>query len=168
MSESLTHIVEGAVGKEGIIIDCVAGGEIALWAPVTLAAAGTGEDLPRVTTTTTAADRKVLGVAVGPKRASGKAADAAGDLVKVQVFGRAKVKVDGTTAIAIGDGLVTKNAAGVAVKASALDAPSSYAEATVQAELDKLDAIFAVAWKASTADGDIIPCWILGPTPKFS
>jgi len=159
MSESLTHIVEGAIGKEGVLIDCVAGGAIDLWAPVILAAAGTGEDLPRVTTTTTANDPKVFGVAVS-KKDSGKAADAAGEIIKVCIWGRTKVKVDGTVNIAIGDCLVTTTTAGKAGKGDYTSADNTVGN--INAAILALAAVFAVALKASTADGDIIPCFVKG------
>lgn len=159
MTESMTAIVEGPIGTEGIVIDAVAAGAIDLWAPVVYAAAGSGEDLPRVNTTTTGSDVKVHGVVVGPKLASGKAADAAGDKVNIVVFGRCKLKVLGKTVnIAIGDGLVTSTTAGKAVKVDYSAADNLVA--TVNAAIKALAAVFAKALKASTADDDIIPVFV--------
>lgn len=151
MTESLTHIVEGPIGTEAIVIDAVAAGAIDLWHPVILAAAGTGEDLPRVNVTATANDPLVYGVVVGPKLASGKAADAAGNKVNIVRLGRCKCVVDGKTVnIAIGDALVTIVTTGHGAK---IDLTGTVNAALLQ----KLLAVFATALKASTADGDTIP-----------
>lgn len=159
MSESMAHIVEGAIGKEAVLIDAIAAGAIGMWAPVVLAAAGSGEDLPRVQETTIGSNVAVFGVAVGPKRTTGKAADAVGDLVKVCIYGRCKVKVDGATVnIAIGDSLVTSTVTGVAVKADFSSADNTVGN--INAAIKALAAVFAVALKASTANGDIIPCFV--------
>ena len=153
MTESMTAIVEGPIGTEGIVVSAVAAGAIDLWTPVVLAAAGSGEDLPRVNVTTTGADPLVHAVVVGPKLASGKAADAAGDKINILVFGRGKIKVNGNTVnIAIGDALVT-DTNGLGVK---LDITGSVNAALLQ----KMLAAFAKALKASTADGDIIPAFV--------
>lgn len=154
MSDQMPLIVEGPIGTEAVIVEAIANGAINLWYPVILASAGTGEDLPRVTQTTSGNDPLVYGVAVGPKRASGLAADAAGDKVLVCVFGRAKCIVAGKTVnIAIGDALVTEATNGRAVK---LDITG-----TVNATLlQKILAAFAKALKASSADGDIIPVFV--------
>lgn len=157
LTESMPHIVEGPIGTEAIVIDGVAAGAIDLWSPVILTAAGTGEDLPRVNTTTTAKDPLTYGVVVGPKLASGRAADAAGDKVNIVRRGRAKVKVNGkTTNIAIGDGLHTTTTAGIAVKA-AFDVTATVNQVNVNKAIRDAIAVFAVALKASTADADIIP-----------
>jgi len=94
VGELLPKIFEGPVGPEATVIDCIAAGAIDLWSPVVLVAPGTGEDLARVNTTTTLNDTAVYGVVVGPVRASGKAADVAGDKVNVCINGRCKVKVN--------------------------------------------------------------------------
>ena len=67
MTEYLSHIKQGAIGDEAIIIDAIADEAITMWSPVILVSAGTGEDLPRVEPTDTAADPKVIGVAVGQR-----------------------------------------------------------------------------------------------------
>ena len=134
-------IIEGPIGREGVVVPAVAAAAIDLWAPVILTAAGTGELLPRVTNCSGITD-KVYGVVVGPVLASGKAADAAGDKVNVCTGGWCKIKVDGNAAaIAIGDYLIS-HAAGVAQKAAATGFP------------------FAMAGHASTVDGDIIPAFV--------
>jgi hypothetical protein len=140
-TELVPKIFEGPIGKEAVVVEAIAAGAIPLWSPVVLTSPGTGEDLPRVTTVNGLTGH-VFGVAVGPKLASGNAADAAGDKVYVCVFGWCKVKVDGNAAnIAIGDYLIS-HATGVAQKAAATGFP------------------FAIAGAASTADGDIIPCFV--------
>ena len=134
-------IIEGPIGREGVVVSAVAAAAIDLWAPVILTAAGTGELLPRVTNCSGITD-KVYGVVVGPVLASGKAADAAGDKVNVCTGGWCKIKVDGNAAnIAIGDYLIS-HASGVAQQAAATGFP------------------FAMAGHASTVDGDIIPAFV--------
>lgn len=154
MTESLAAIVEGPIGTEAIVIDAIAGGAIDLWSPVIVTVAPTTTDPMTVTSTTAANDPKVVGVVVGPKLASGKAADGSGNKVNLVVFGQCKLKVNGNTVnIAIGDALVTLNSAGIAVK---LDITG-----TVNATLlQKMLAAFAKALKVSTADGDIIPAFV--------
>lgn len=125
----------------------IAAGAIEMFMPVVVVAAGSGEDLPRVNKTASAADKKVIGIACGPVKASGKCADAAGDMILVACSGAfTKCVVNGTTAIAIGDGLVTIVTTGKGAKAAASGDPS----------------IFAMALKASTVDGDIIPVEVIG------
>lgn len=64
-TESLSHITEGALGSEGIVIESIADeADIPIWGPVIMVAAGTGEDLPRVEPIDTAYTQTVLGVAV--------------------------------------------------------------------------------------------------------
>jgi len=141
VGELLPKIFEGPVGPEAVVIDCIAAGAIDLWAPVIVVAPGSGEDLARVNTTASANSTAVVGVVVGPIKASGKAADAAGDKVNVCVFGRCKVKV--AAALAVGALIATSTTAGKAGAAT----PS------VGAVLGKLLA-------ASGADGDIVPCFV--------
>src|SRR5579884_3553198 len=117
MTESFTNVKEGAITKGAIVESFIAAGLIPMWSPVVTAAAGTNENLPRVQTTTTAGDTTHIGVAVGPKRSTGNAADSAGQSVDVVVFGICKCTVDGSSDnIAIADMLQTKSAAGVAIK----------------------------------------------------
>ncbi len=137
-TDFLPKVVEGPIGADGDVVSMVAAGAIDIWAPVILVAPGTGEDLPRVDTVN-AITGKVFGVAVGPVRVSGKAADAAGDKVNVCFKGWCKCKVDGNAAnIAVGDYLIS-HATGVAQKAAATGFP------------------FASAGHTSTVDLDIIP-----------
>lgn len=142
-TDFLPSIVEGPIGSEGIVVSMIAAAAIELYAPIILTAAGTGEDLPRVTNVGGITD-KVKGVIVGPVLASGKAADAAGDKVNVCIFGWCKLRVDGNAVnIAIND-LLISHAAGYAQKAAATGYP------------------FALAGHASTVDGDIIPAFVVG------
>jgi len=80
----MDKIVEGPISEDAVVVPAVAAGAIEMWAPVILAAAGSGEDLPRVDNVA-GITNKVYGVVVGTPKASGKAADAAGDKVNVQV-----------------------------------------------------------------------------------
>jgi len=141
VGELLPKIFEGPVGPEAVVIDCIAAGAIDLWAPVIIVAPGTGEDLARVNTVAGANSVLCIGIVVGPIRASGKAADAAGDKVNVCVFGRCKVKV--AAALSVGAMIATSATVG---KAGA-------ATPAIGAVIGKLLA-------ASGADGDIVPCFV--------
>jgi len=160
-TESYSNIQEGALTKGAIVEEFVASAAILLWSPVITAAVGTNETMPRVAPNASLGQETVIGVAVGPKRSSGKAADAAGDSVQVCIWGLAKCRVDGNAAnISIGDVLQTgaTGANGDAEKVAPYDAPATVNEANLQAEFDlKANKGFAKALKASTVDGDIIP-----------
>lgn len=161
-TESFPNIQEGGLSDGAIIETFRAAGAIDLWSPVVLVAAGSGENFPRVDDTTNLGDEDAIGIAVGPKRASGKAADAAADSVQVCVFGMCKGKVDGNAAnIGLGDFLQTGDDPGTAEKLAPFDSPATFTEAGLQAELDlKMGKTLGKALKASTVDGDIIPVFV--------
>lgn len=147
MTEYFSNVQEGALTTDATVETFIADGAVELWAPVILATAGTGETNPRVDDVASAGSALVIGVAVGPKRSSGKAADAAGDRVAVCTKGMCKCKVNGNSVnIALGDILQTSGTAGIAIKLG------TWAEKKV----------FARALKATTADGDIIPVFVNG------
>ncbi len=134
-------ITEGPLGTEATVVAAFAASAIEMWAPVILVTAGTSEDLPRVDNVS-GLTSKVWGVVVGTPKASGKAADVAGEKVNVVTYGWTKLKVDGNAAnIAIGDVLIS-HAAGYAQKVASTGFP------------------FALAGHSSTVDGDIIPAFI--------
>ena len=141
VGELLPKIFEGPVGPEAVVIDCIAAGAIDLWAPVIIVAPGTGEDLARVNTTTTANNILCIGIVVGPIKASGKAADAAGDKVNVCVFGRCKVKV--AAALAVGALIATSTTAGSAGAAT-----------------PAIGGVIGKLLAASGAANDIVPCFV--------
>ena len=141
VGELLPKIVEGPIKASAVVEDAVAAGAIDLWSPVILVAKGAGEDLARVQATATANSTAVLGVVVGPIRASGKAADAAGDKVNVCVFGPCKVKVAAALAVA------------ALIATSATAGKAGAATPAIGAVLGKL-------LDASGADGDIVPCFV--------
>lgn len=141
VGELLPKIFEGPVGSEAVVVDFISNGAIPLWAPVVLASPGTGEDLARVATTTSANSTAVIGVAVGPIKPSGNCADAAGEKVRVCVWGRAKVKVSG--AVNVGALLATSSTAGKAGSATPVTG-----------------GVLGKALAASGADGDIIPIFV--------
>jgi hypothetical protein len=141
VGELLSKIVEGCIDTSAVVKDYVAAGAIDLWSPVILVAKGTGEDLARVNTVASANSVAVFGVVVGPVRASGKAADAAGDKVLVCTFGPCKVKVSAALAVA------------ALIATSATAGKAGAATPAVGAVLGKL-------LDASGADGDIVPCYV--------
>jgi acyl CoA:acetate/3-ketoacid CoA transferase beta subunit len=165
LTESYPEVKEGTLDTDAVVTDFIADEAIDLWSPVILVAAGTGEDMPRVEPINTAHNVLVMGVAVSPlvDSTNNYCASAAGGHVGVCVFGRCKVKVDGNAGnIAIGDALVTHAADGVAqLMAIAADVTNN---ATLTTTLARLGSKFAIALKASTADGDIIPCFVNSPT----
>lgn len=152
MTESLAAIVEGPIGTEGVIISAKAGGAIALWASCIVTVAPSTTD-PLTVTESSGAAQAVIGIAVGPKLASGKAADASGDKINLCVFGQCKAKVLGKTVnIAVGDGLVSSGTAG---KLDKSDVSGADAAAIAEAINTVVQAL-----KASTADDDIIPVFV--------
>ncbi len=146
-SEQYQNIQEGPITKGAVVEEFISSSSnLPRWAPVVLAAAGTNETLPRVTTTTTSNNKSVIGVSVGPNRSSGYCADNAGDSVQVVTFGATKCKVLGSSStIAIGTVLETSATAGNAQAATSGDKNG-----------------FAVALYAGTNDGDIIPVYVKG------
>lgn len=149
--------------KKGEIITFEANGVIAMWAPVIVVTPAVATRLPRVGTTTSANNEKVIGIAVGGSGdvAGGNAADAAADQVDVAVIGGGaivKVVVTGAaTNIAIGDILVTSATAGRADKKAAL--PAIYSN-TDNERYSLCKALFP-----STVDGDTIPVIMMGGGP---
>lgn len=126
-----------------------ANGAINLYDAVILITPGTGEDIPRVGTTTTAANRLAFGIVVGPQRNSGKAADAAGEVVEVHPFGTGfpeKYLVSGT--VAQFDPLETSTTAGGLQAQTAVGHAGAYAAADADAMEKKSAAAVAVAAKA--------------------
>jgi len=159
-TDNISSIQSESIGEEAVIISCIAyAANTPIWAPVVLGATDSNSELPVVATTASAANPLVYGVTVGPLQDStnGYCNKNAGDMLQVCVFGRCKLKVDGNfDNIAIGDGLVTHAAAGVAQLAS-IDYSLTYDQATCVAEAQENAAIFAKALAASTVDGDVIP-----------
>ena len=67
-TESLPNHKEGVLDEDTQVLEYVASEALTLWSPVALVAAGTGEDMPRVTFTANLADPTVIGVVVDRKR----------------------------------------------------------------------------------------------------
>jgi len=87
---------------------------------------------------------------------------AAGQIIKVCVWGLTKVRVDGNSDnIAVGDALVTHDAKGYA-QLAAIDPNSSYDQTNMQGCFDQALGVFATALQASDTDGDIILCFVGG------
>lgn len=147
--DAIAHIVEGTISPDAVVEEFVSGeASIPLWMPVIISAAATQTTQASVTTTATANDPLVIGVAVGGANMdaeNGYANKEAGDLVLVCVFGPCKMYVDGgTTDIALGDGLATVVTTGYGIK-------GTYAE---------LEAVFAMALMAADEAGDIIEVFV--------
>jgi hypothetical protein len=114
MTDNHYGLFDGAAGAEAIVITATANEAIKIGSIVSWAAAGTGERFPRVehpSGNTVPMCGVVVGGSAngtwvdGTTANDGNAAAAAGDTVKVCVFGRCKIRVEGTTDVAINDPL---------------------------------------------------------------
>ena len=159
----LPELTTGLINGEGLVeLWITAATNLLIWGPVALAAAGSGEYVARVDTTSSANDETVIGVCVGPLRDAENlyASDAAGQTVQICTFGKTKCKVDGAADnIAVGDALVSHAAVGVA---QLMDADDGASWADVTAQIGKVQAGFAKALYASTVDLDIIAVHVHG------
>jgi hypothetical protein len=146
MTDLHPGVYDGPVGAEAIVINAIADESITIGSPVIIVAAATGELLPRVEPSASqGAD--AFGVCVGGDDngtyggSSEVAASAAGETVKVCIFGRCKVRVNGSTgAIALGANLTIDAVDGIAEVAAASDI------------------VFGRALQASTGASDFIAC----------
>lgn len=156
MADKYPALERGTIGAEGVVVDAISNGAIAMWAPVISVAGAITNFLPRVATTTTANDPAAIGVVVGGVTdggTGGNAVDAANKACQLALFGRCKVRVDGATVnIAVSDPLTTSTVAGRAIKAANL--PSTY-DSTARRN------IIGYALAASTLDGDYIPMLVV-------
>jgi len=159
------HITTGPLDQNAIVESFLAEeANILLWSPVALVAAGSGEYMARAGPTSNASDPTVIGVVVGPLKDAQNlyASLAAGDAIQVCTRGKCKVRVDGTDAIAVGDGLVSYEGDGYA-KLALLDFGSVHTfGAATEASIKSALAVFALALYAATVDGDIIACFVTG------
>lgn len=149
MAESRAGIVEGAIGTDAVLIDAFVNGAVAQWAPVIYVAAGTGEDLPRVGTTTTAGNVNVCGVKVSPTRTL-----VAGDVAQICVHGRTKMKQN-TAVAAFTDAVETSTVAGSGQRGVPQALVGAPTKAETQGFADDIAAHFARALTATVAAGDI-------------
>lgn len=111
MTDLATGLFDGASGTEAIVINAIANEALKIGSPVVFVAAAAGEVFPRVAHPANAQD-EIVGVCVGGDNNGiwkdgtlvndGDAAAAAGETVKVCIFGRCKVRVkaDGTSIVA--------------------------------------------------------------------
>jgi hypothetical protein len=90
MAEDKSKTLEGPVDSTSYRVECKANGAIPQWSPVVLVAPGTGEELPRVGTTTSAGDTAHFGIKDAPNKTL-----AAGDICWVVVRGITKCKFAG-------------------------------------------------------------------------
>jgi len=115
MADKALGLFDGEAGAEAIVINAIANEALKIGSIVSLLAAATGEIMPRVAhpalSTSTA-----IGVVTGGDNNGiyvdgllandGDAAAAAGEVVRVCIFGRCKIRVDGNAgAIVVGNGL---------------------------------------------------------------
>lgn len=114
MTDNHKGLFDGGAGAEAIVISAIADEAIKIGSIVSWIIAGTGERFARVAHPS-AATVPMCGVVVGGSANGiwvdgvlandGNAAAAAGDTVKVCVYGRCKIRVEGTTDVAINDPL---------------------------------------------------------------
>ena len=83
---------------------------------------------------------------------------------KVAVVCRGLVRVIASAAISVAARIVSATNGKVAA-VTALSAPSSYSQASMQTELDKIEDWFGMALTAASADGDVINALICGHVP---
>jgi len=109
------------------ILSFVADGVIPMWSPVVLVGPAPGESLPRVSTTNTINNRRVIGIAVGGTgdvAGTGNASDSAGGVIDVAIIGTGAITkciVNGATEnISIGDLLIAGGSPGHAVNATSI------------------------------------------------
>ncbi len=152
MADKALGIFDGAAGAEALVINAIADEALKIGSPVTIIAAGSGEKLPRVAHPAAKTDA-IIGVVVGGDNNGifvdgtttndGDAAAAAGETVRVCIYGRCKVRVDGAgTAVAAGVSLLAYDADGVA-------------EVAVATEY-----VFGVAAQDATGTTDAIICMV--------
>ncbi len=153
MADKAAGIFDGGAGAEAIEINMIANEAMKIGSPVQAFDAGSGEIFPRaahpssnlvpVIGVVTGGDNNGIWVD-GTVTNDGLAAAAAGEVVKVCIFGRCKVRVDGDTAGAV--------VAGVSRLAYVSDGLADVALATENA--------FAVAGQDATAAFDAIICFV--------
>ncbi len=157
MTDKYDKVDEGGV-QAPIYISLTADEKVDLWSPVIMVAeTAITNGLPRVEPINTINSPGVVGVAVGGtgKIEDGVAADAAGKVVQVQIFGLCKVTVQGAVAnIAIGDNLITSATDGAAQQVTAY--PAIYSISNLARYT------FAKAMQPSTVDQDVIVCILAG------
>jgi len=111
MADLIGGIFDGAAGAEALVVNAIANEAIKIGSPVVYVAPASGEIFPRVAHPAAATD-EIIGVVVGGDNNGiwvdgtvvndGEAAAAAGEVVKVCIFGRCKVRVkaDGVNIVA--------------------------------------------------------------------
>jgi len=151
MADKAAGIFDGGAGAEAIEINAIANEALKIGSPVALLAAASGEIFARVAHPA-AKTNVIIGVVTGGDNNGiwvdgtttndGNAAAAAGEVVKVCIFGRCKVRVDGNVSnIAVGEQL-------------------SFDADGFARETEATSFTFGVAQQASTADGDAILCYV--------
>lgn len=155
MADLIGGIFDGAAGAEALVVNAIANEAIKIGSPVVYVAPASGEIFPRVAHPAAATD-EIIGVVVGGDNNGiwvdgtttndGDAAAAAGEVVKVCIFGRCKVRVkaDATNTVA-GATPLTYQADG-------------FADAALVT-----DYTFGVALTAATGAADAILC-LVNPT----
>jgi len=131
MADLIGGIFDGAAGAEAIVVNAIANEALAIGSPVVYVVAAAGEIFPRVAHPAGATD-EIIGVVVGGDNNGiwvdgtltndGDAAAAAGEVVKVCIFGRCKVRVKAdVTNLVAGETPLTYLSDGIADAAIATD-----------------------------------------------
>ena len=159
MANEATKIKNGPYVATAKTVTMIANGEIPMYGAVILIAAGSGEEEPRVGTTTTAGSRLAYGIVVGPQLNSGKAADAAGDRVQVHPFGDGlpeKFIAEGT--VAAFDPLETSATAGALQTQTAVAHAATYGNGTTSDTQEKKSAAACAVSAKARSDGETGVC----------
>jgi hypothetical protein len=164
LTEFFTEIENGPVDNGAVTITMIADDvNVKLWGPVVLAD-GAADRMPRAASTTTASDKKVIGVCVRMPR-DGLATVADKSAIEVCIYGIAKVKVNDST-VNLGDSLVTHTTAGEAAVRAEFAISATPTQAEIKAALSGVAAVFAKAWSTGAAADDIVACFInISPYP---
>lgn len=154
MADKALGLFDGEAGAEAVVINAIANEALKIGSIVSFAAAATGEIMPRVAHPA-AATSPAIGVVTGGDNNGiyvdglvandGDAAAAAGEVVRVCILGRCKIRVDGAaSAIVVGEAL-------------------AYASDGVAGDAAVTDFTVAFAGQASTVATDAIIC-LVNPT----
>jgi hypothetical protein len=158
-TEFQTEIENGPLFNNAVTITMIADDTgVKLWGPVVLAD-GAVQAMPHAASTTTASDKNVIGVCVRMPR-DGNATVADTSVIEVCLHGICKVKVNDAN-VSLNDSLVTHTTAGEAAVKAAFTISAAYAEAEIEAALNGVRAVFAIALSTVSSGADsIIACFV--------
>jgi len=147
-TDVMPNIAKGPVAAgEGDLVGMIAAGAVKLWDAVIVDAAGSGEVLPRVKTTTTVDDRLIFGIVVDTFNLD---TIAAGNLVLIQINGLSKVSTT-AGAVTLGQGVSTSATAGQVAAQAAIAHAGTYSAADADIQEKKQNAVLGMALTPNTS-----------------